>query len=77
MRVHHEERFLNVAGLTHKSVLIAWGSFSFESEKAMGSFILLMTKTCSRRAAGEQARSVLRLCRTETLSSKCSITVGE
>ncbi len=41
MRAHHEERFLNVAGLTHKSVLIAWGSFFFRIRNSDGEFQLV------------------------------------
>ena len=41
MRVHHEERFLNVAGLTHKSVLIGWGSFFFRIRESDGEFHLV------------------------------------
>ena len=41
MRVHHEERFLNVAGLTHKSVLIAWGSFFFRIRESNQEFHLV------------------------------------
>ncbi len=41
MRAHHEERFLNVAGLTHKSVLIAWGSFFFRIRNSDGELQLV------------------------------------
>jgi hypothetical protein len=64
MRVHHEERFLNVAGLTHKSVLIGWGSFFFRIRESDGEFHLVDDDDLPR-------------CRMETRSWKCSTTVAE
>jgi tartrate-resistant acid phosphatase type 5 len=62
MRPHHEERFLNVAGLTHKSVLIAWGSFFFRIKESDGEFHLVDDEDLqqeSRRRKGSIGASSL------------------
>src|SRR5688572_24650360 len=41
MRQFHQECFLTIAGLTHKSVLIAWGSFFFRIRGSDGEFKLV------------------------------------
>ena len=44
---YYSEPFLNLAGLTHKSALIAWGAFYFRVKNNESDFNWLTTTTSS------------------------------
>ena len=57
MPEYYQERFLNIAGVTHKSVLIAWGAFFFRVKDREGEFKLVDDGDLKNRKDSIGARS--------------------